>query len=270
VVIALKDVLRMDGKPHDCSSFVPRVFEAAMGAWQSGVGTVILDDLDFISGQKTIYSNRFTSTSESRGFNRTSAEPTTLLKALADFAVEHGKNLLFSSTEDHFLRFMGLPYAVHMKAFKAEDYTFFMRSWLGDEGMESLDAVAVFNRFPALTPAELRVACIPHMDAAGAHIDLSPAYAASIRRENKLTTENMVENIGTNLGESHGALPLSKVEKVDLNQMPGLGDVLETLETQVRAYITNKSPLCIFISDMVSICRGIWTRCTCHLGDCSF
>ena len=79
--------------PHDA-------FALAKELWEGGADLVVVDDVDILSGSTTIYSNRFSSQGESHGFNKTSAEPTILVKALTDYAVARGKRLVFRSVED--------------------------------------------------------------------------------------------------------------------------------------------------------------------------
>ena len=115
---------------------------------------------------------------------------------------------------------MGVAFPVVLPVFRAEDYEFFFSRWLAQSApvAADFDYEEVFKAFPSLTPAEIRVACVPA--AAG------PPGA-------EWTTAAVLANVEERLGGAHGAVQLSKVEKIDLARMPGLDKAMEILEEQV-------------------------------------
>ena len=106
-----------------------------------------------------------------------------------------------------------------LPVFRAEDYEFFFSRWLAQSApvAADFDYGEVFKAFPSLTPAEIRVACVPAAGSPGA----------------EWTTAAVLANVEERLGGAHGAVQLSKVEKIDLARMPGLDKAMEILEQQV-------------------------------------
>ncbi len=211
-VISLADVL---GKDASSSSSPARTaFDMAARAWEEDCTVVVLDGLDLVAGPRQIYSNRLGGQGESNGFSRTASEPAMLLKALSDRALSLGgkKSLLFSTIENHALRFTGSPAVVRLEAFEREDYDVFLRAFAPGGGV---DAAEIYRQFPSLSPAELRVACVPPLGCSA------------------VSTEVVLANISRLVGERQGALPLEKVERVNLEEMPGLDKILRVLEQQV-------------------------------------
>mmetsp|Transcript_10465 Transcript_10465/g.28679 ORF Transcript_10465/g.28679 Transcript_10465/m.28679 type:complete len:519 (+) Transcript_10465:67-1623(+) len=202
--ISVKDVLRTPLVPHQ-ASFVKAAFDLATEAWtRDEFEVVIVDDLDLLSGS--------------------SRESTALLvKCLSDYANEFKKKLVFHSTDEEALKYATAPFQVKMKPYTSRDYQFFLSLFLKQQ-MKEVNASEIFNQFPSLSPAELRVVCVPETTTAAGEEEGGGKL---------MTTEKILENISSRLGERHGSLPLHKVEKVDLTEMPGLGKVLKQLETQV-------------------------------------
>jgi len=154
-----------------------------------------------------------------------SSEPVLLLKALCDHALAGGKSIVFNSVDDHVLRFVGTPVVVEIDRFQREDYRFFLSKFAPQPGL--LDPSAVWERHPFLSISELRACCV----STGAHAKESSS--SSDDGQSLLTTERLLETIGTRLEESHGAVPLDKVERIDLEQMPGMKAPLKVLSTHV-------------------------------------
>ena len=112
-----------------------------------------------------------------------------------------------------------MAFPVVLPVFRAEDYEFFFSRWLAQSApvAADFDYEEVFKAFPSLTPAEIRVACVPAAGSPGA----------------EWTTAAVLANVEERLGGAHGAVQLSKVEKIDLARMPGLDKAMEILEQQV-------------------------------------
>merc|ERR1711959_735168 len=229
-LITLGDVMLNHG---GTGSFLQNVYGLALSRWEK-CSTLLLDDLMFVSGADKIYSNRMTQSSQSHGFYKTGAEPAMLLKSLIDYALQHNKRLCFSSGgEEHFTRFTGVVFAVHLAPFTHLDYEYFFHKWLPT--MTAEEVYDIYKQFPALTPAELRVVCVPR-DLLGDSAETETETETSSKKngldidgddESKGVSlaDDIKQNISTRLGETHGSLPLDLVENVDLSGMPGLDKI---------------------------------------------
>ncbi len=222
--VAMPPAARYLGVGHGLVGGAAELLRSAEAAWAAGAQVVVVDDIDLAAHPQKVYSNRLSAggkAGESMGFTRAASEPILLLKALADSAAAvPGRSFVFRAYEEHFSRFMGVPFCVQLEPMDADDYAHLLTEWLGPAG-RAVDAQAIFSRFPSLTPAELRVACA------------SPRSGTGSRKVKDVTTTDVLDSIGEQLGESHGAIRLEEVEKVDLATMPGLGDILDVLEKQL-------------------------------------
>ena len=165
-------MLEEDTQRGGTGSFLTKVYNLARAMWAQ-CDTLLLDGLMFISGSNKIYSNRMTGSGQSHGFSKTGAEPSMLLKSLIDYALQHNKRLCFSSGgEEHFYRFTGAVFVVHPTPFTHLDYEHFFRLWLpSGYSITSAQVYEIYKQFPALTPAELRVVCVPREFASEANTE---------------------------------------------------------------------------------------------------
>jgi len=125
---------------------------------------------------------------------------------------------------------------VHLTPFTHLDYEHFFRLWLpSGYSITSAQVYEIYKQFPALTPAELRVVCVPREFASEANTETETEREGEGEGESLQVSlaDDIKHNIATRLGESHGSLPLDKVENVDLTGMPGLDKILQSLELQV-------------------------------------
>ena len=81
-----------------------------------------------------------------------------------------------------------------------------------------MEASEIFQTFPSLSPAELRIVCVPSSAASG-----------------PVTTSVVLDNVSKRLDENHGSLPLDSVEKVDVTSWVGMKDATAKLKTQIIA-----------------------------------
>eukprot|EP00239_Pterosperma_sp_CCMP1384_P011583 CAMPEP_0197865624 /NCGR_PEP_ID=MMETSP1438-20131217/43770_1 /TAXON_ID=1461541 /ORGANISM="Pterosperma sp., Strain CCMP1384" /LENGTH=590 /DNA_ID=CAMNT_0043484113 /DNA_START=72 /DNA_END=1844 /DNA_ORIENTATION=- len=231
-----------------CVTFLSRQLQSGAEA-----AIIFVDDVDLLARPSRIYSNRISNESESHGFYKTSSESTLFIKMLIDYCTTINPNnrmkLVFRSTENHFLRFVGSPFTVTHPPLTPRDYDFFLNLWIpltnhklakdGYEGYDSsgVDALEIHNQFPQLSPADIRVACVP--PCVDNPLMMTPGSGSDPALDLSMNTEDVMKNIYNRLGKSQGALTLENVERVDLDKMPGLEPVVELLETHVVSPMHN-------------------------------
>jgi len=175
------------------------ILERAKSAWSS-TRVLLVDDLDLVALPKELHSG---------DRSGVSPEPLILLKALADHASENGLCLVYTSSVEDPERRCGSPFVVELDAYTEEDFAFFLREFCAEK--DDVDSVQVYQRFPQLSPAELRVLCVPEAEGA------------------KLGTEEVCKNVH----RLTDVLDLEKVEGVDVPSLPGMSKVAKLLETQL-------------------------------------
>ncbi|QDZ24160.1 AAA ATPase [Chloropicon primus] len=195
-LLSVEDVLN-SGSPLDLGA----VWQLAVSMWKDK-HFLLVDTLDLVALPSEI---SLPDVGRSSSQPRTQPEPVTLLKALADHAILHKKSLVFSCVQENTSTntFLGSPLIITSDSYTVGDYAFFLSQFAtGEEPLLPLPA-EVFRSFPQLSPAELRV--LSHGDS----------------------------EISAKLHESHGAVDLKKVERVNMETMPGMQEKMKILEEQV-------------------------------------
>jgi transitional endoplasmic reticulum ATPase len=140
------------------------------------------------------------------------------LTGLATYAAEAGKKLVFGDggkTPDS-VRQRAYAYAV--RDFKPADYAFLLRAHLGDAA-EGLDAEKIHRFAPKLNAHHFRAAC------------------RRLRGEPDLGTQRFIDYL--RLQQMASNVDLGEVQDVDLHDLQGIADVLESLEANVILPLEN-------------------------------
>jgi len=198
---------------------------------------IMLDDLELVSGARKLSGRGWEQGGGVEGWRGVGGHEVALLKSLCDYAVANGKKLVFRALGEAVGHFVGHPLRVEMKSLKAADYAFFLSKFMGLEAASKIDANRLHARYASLTPAELRVSCVPVFASTSkaAVVDTMEEEAEEGAPDRKTpdATDAFLENVCARLGESHGAINPQEVEAVDLTTMPGLDKVLRKLEQHV-------------------------------------
>ena len=213
--LSVGDVLKASVRMSTQPPVVSLAFDLALRKLPQGQrGVLVVDDLDLCCAPETV---RLPNEGDSDrgtggGGGRRDGAWAMLYKSLIDEVVrEPGRTLVFASMSDDGA--LGCHcYDVTIGAFTPEDYAFFVRAWV-PRAAEKIDCAELHRAFPALTPAELRTACVPSRG----------------ESEADLSTSVVIEHVASRLGEAHGAVSLRDVENVDISQMPGVEATWKTV-----------------------------------------
>jgi transitional endoplasmic reticulum ATPase len=167
---------------------------------------VIVDDFHFISQVACC----------SHAYPRNNFLPAALTP-LATKAHEEGKVLVFGGEGYPVLH--GRITSVHIPEFTVDDYTALCVNYLGDDKVHALDVRKIHRFAPKLNARQLRDTCV------------------ALSKEQTIDTEMLISY----LREHHMAsnVDLQEVQTVDLRDLKGLDDVLESLEANVVLPLEN-------------------------------
>lgn len=167
-------------------------------------GTVVVDDFDLVEQIGQHHMNpRF-------GWLNAA------VKAVAAYAVAKGRNLVLCSGHPE----PGVATAVGLPAFTVEDYRHLCGRWLGAERAAGLDFAKITRFAPHLTAHQLNATCT-WLAGSGA-VDTE-------RFIDDLRNRHLVSNVD-----------LDEVQAIDLHDLKGLDDLIESLEANVILPLENE------------------------------
>jgi ATP-dependent 26S proteasome regulatory subunit len=141
------------------------------------------------------------------------------LASLTTYAAESGKKLLFA-TEG------GAPdpvshrcYTAQIDEFGVEDYEFLCRAYLGPTVGRRIDYAKIHRFAPELNAHQIRNACV------------------WLRQERGLDTERFIDYLRSR--EMASNVDLREVQEVDLHDLHGIDDILESLEANIVLPLEN-------------------------------
>jgi SpoVK/Ycf46/Vps4 family AAA+-type ATPase len=140
------------------------------------------------------------------------------LTVLATYAAEAGKRLIFGDGGNTPGPVRQRAYGFAIPEFRVADYDFLIRAHLGD-GADALDIGKVHRFAPKLNGHQLRTAC---------HI---------LRQREDLSTQDFIDYLRSQQMASN--VDLGEVQVVDLHDLEGVEDVLESLEANVILPLEN-------------------------------
>jgi ATP-dependent 26S proteasome regulatory subunit len=169
--------------------------------------TVLVDDLALL--EAVVAGHCF-------GYPRTGYLNVPLTALLAHAEASH-KRLVLAGGAATILHQRG--YSVGIPEFKPADYEFLCRGFLGAATADRLDFAKVHRFTPSLSAHQLRAACL------------------MLRQEGDLTTERFTDYLRTQYLASN--VHLGEVQPVDLRDLQGVEDVLQSLEANLILPLEN-------------------------------
>jgi ATP-dependent 26S proteasome regulatory subunit len=140
------------------------------------------------------------------------------LTVLATYAAEAGKRLLFGDGGNTPEPVRQRAYTFAVREFKAADFAFLIRAHLGD-GADALDFEKIHRFAPKLNAHQLRAAC------------------HRLRSREDLGTQAFIDYLRSQQMASN--VDLGEVQEVDLHDLEGVEDVLESLEANIILPLEN-------------------------------
>jgi ATP-dependent 26S proteasome regulatory subunit len=140
------------------------------------------------------------------------------LTVMATYAAEAGKRLIFGDGGNTPGPIRQRADAFAVREFKVADYAFLIRAHLGG-GADALDFEKVHRFAPKLNGHQLRAAC------------------HSLRRHHDLSTQDFIDYLRSQQMVSN--VDLGEVQEVDLHDLEGVEDVLESLEANIILPLEN-------------------------------
>jgi transitional endoplasmic reticulum ATPase len=171
--------------------------------------TVIVDDLDLLS-------------SVVAGCGGAYPRPGLLEAAgvtIGTYAAEAGKHLVVGSRGSALYSLSNRSYCFGIREFKVEDYGFLCRRYLGDRKAARIDWPKVYRFAPNLDAHQLKAACL------------------WLRAERKLGTEGFIDYLRSQHLVSN--VDLEEVQQVDLRDLKGIDDLIESLEANIILPLEN-------------------------------
>lgn len=139
------------------------------------------------------------------------------LTMLAAYAIEADKKLLFGGSAPDPIGVRG--YQAHIEKFSMQDYAALCSAYLDAEDAAQLDYAKVFRFAPKLNAHQIKAACL------------------WLRANGQLDTDSFIEYLRSQRMGSN--VDLGEVQAVDLHELKGVDDVLQSLEANIILPLEN-------------------------------
>jgi ATP-dependent 26S proteasome regulatory subunit len=141
------------------------------------------------------------------------------LLMLATYAAEAGRRLVFASTGGAPAPVGDRSYSWGIQEFKVEDYRFLCRAHLRPEIADGLDFAKIYRFAPELNAHQLKGACV------------------WLNQEEVVDTERFIDYLRSQ--EMASNVDLGEVQPVDLRDLKGIDDIIESLEANIVLPLEN-------------------------------
>src|SRR5207248_94599 len=141
------------------------------------------------------------------------------LTVLAACAAEAGKKLIFGCAGTAPEAIQARCYYSRIADFEAVDYEFFCRTYLDPRMADRLDYAKIYRFAPGLNAHQLKGAC------------------QWLKQDDALDTERFIHYLRSQQMTSN--VDLSEVQAVDLGDLKGIDDVIESLEANIILPLEN-------------------------------